>query len=317
MSTVLVTGASGFIGLPVATALVAQGHRVVGLDLVAPATPAQGVQHVLGGLSDVHLIYRLLEQWGVDTIVHGGAISGPMLARDNPYLVCETNVVGTINLMEASRQRGLRRMVQLSSAAAFGATPPAPVADDAPLRAKDLYGASKGAADLLLEAYRRQYGLDVIALRIANAYGPGRRTRCAVRSMVANALAGRPTHFDWGADQARPYLYIDDTVAAVLAAVRAERAPQFAYNIAGAEFVPMPRVAAAVQAAIPGAVISFQPGLDGLGYQREALDLRAAARDLGFRPSVSIETGVRRYVDWMRAQPCVSHGSEEADRAAR
>jgi hypothetical protein len=94
-------------------------------------------------------------------------------------------------------------------------------------------------------------------------------------------------------------------------------APQFAYNIAGAEFVPMPRVAAAVQAAIPGAVISFQPGLDGLGYQREALDLRAAARDLGFRPSVSIEAGVQRYVDWMRSQPCVARGGEEADRAAR
>lgn len=105
-----------------------------------------------------------------------------MLARDNPYLVCETNVVGTIHLMEAARQRKVGRFVFLSSASAFGTTPPAPVPDDAPLRPQDLYGATKGACDLLLQGYRLQYGLDAIALRISNAYGPGRRTRCAVRT---------------------------------------------------------------------------------------------------------------------------------------
>jgi len=297
--TILLTGASGFIGHAAARALATLGHTVVGLDVALPEVPIEGVDHLQSGLADVHFLYRLLDERAIDTIVHAGAISGPMLARDNPYLVCETNVVGTIHLMEAARQRKVGRFVFLSSASAFGTTPPAPVPDDAPLRPQDLYGATKGACDLLLQGYRLQYGLDAIALRISNAYGPGRRTRCAVRTMVANALAGKPTHFEWGADQARPYLFIDDAVDAVLAAVSAPPTPQYAYNVSGPDFMPMPAVADAVRSVIPGAEITFEPGVDSLGYRREALDLRAAARDLGFAPKVSVAEGIRRYAEWM------------------
>lgn len=300
----LVTGAGGFIGRPVCAALLDQGIPVVGLDLQPHAmeTPP-GLTWISGSVANPQLLHQLFLEHHFGSVIHTGGISGPMLARETPYVVCEANVIGTIHLLEVCRQHGVRRLVHLSSAAAYGHTPPAPVPDDAPLRAKDLYGASKGAGDLLAEAYRHQYGLDVIGLRIANAYGPGRATRCAIRTMILDALAGRPTHFDWGADQSRPYLFIDDAVQAVLAAWNTRNARQYAYNISGAEWVPMPRIAELVREQLPDAEIRFQPGLDALGYRREALDLTAAERDLGFVPRIDIRTGIARTIQAMQHQP--------------
>ena len=297
----LVTGSSGFIGLPVARHLAAEGSQVIGLDPVPPPEGDLGFEAMIGDLGDVHHMCRLLAQRGIDTVVHSGAISGPMLARQNPFLICDTNLIGTVNLLEAARVTGVRRFVYCSSASVYGDTLPGPVPDDTPLRPKDLYGATKGACDLILGAYRRQYEVDSVSLRISNAYGPGRRTRCAIKTMVANALAGRPTHFDWGADQCRPYLFIDDAVAAVLAAVAAPTTPQLAYNIAGPECVEMTRIGAIVSRLVDGAEITFEPGLDRLGYRRDALDITAAARDLDFTPKVTIEQGLAAYVAWMSA----------------
>jgi nucleoside-diphosphate-sugar epimerase len=297
----LVTGSSGFIGLPVARHLAAEGGQVIGLDPVPPPEGELGFEAISGDLGDVHRIYRLLAQGEINTVVHCGAISGPMLAREDPFLICDANVIGTINLLEAARMSGVRRFVYCSSASAYGDTLPGPVPDDAPLRPKDLYGATKAASDLILGAYRQQYGVDSVSLRISNAYGPGRRTRCAIRTMVANALAGRPTHFDWGADQCRPYLFIDDAVAAVLAAVAAPTTPQLAYNIAGPECVEMTRIGDIVKRLVGAAEITFEPGLDRLGYKRDALDIAAAARDLDFTPNVTIEQGLAAYVAWISA----------------
>src|SRR5687768_11935199 len=156
---VLVTGAAGFIGYPAMLASAAEGWETTGFDLVRPAEGVTRGEFVTGDFADIHLVYRILRSRNIDTVVHTGGISGPMLARDNPYLVVAANVMGTVNLLEAARSTGVSRLVFLSSAHAYGDTPPPPVPEDAPFRARDMYGASKASADLLLRAYRSQYGL--------------------------------------------------------------------------------------------------------------------------------------------------------------
>src|SRR5258705_7321668 len=151
---VLITGALGFLGYPTALAAAAAGWETTGFDLVEPTTPAPGVQFVRGNFTDIHQIYRVLRERAIDTIIHTGGFSGPMLERDNPYRVCHTNVVGTLNLLEAARVTRIKRFVFLSSAHAYGDTPPAPVSEDAPFKTRDIYGASKASSDLLLRAYR-------------------------------------------------------------------------------------------------------------------------------------------------------------------
>ena len=299
---VLVTGYAGFIGLPVAERLAGQGSRVVGLDLVEPDTLPPRCVAVKGDFGDSELVAALISEHGVDTIVHAGGISGPMLSRDRPTVVWNANVVGTLRLLESARIARLRRLVNCSSAMAYGNTPPAPVPDDAPLEATDLYGATKGAGDLLLRAYRHQYGLDAVSLRISNGYGPRRRTRCAIRTMIEDALDGRSTHMSWGRGYGRAYLYVDDAASAVVAAVNAPRVAQWAYNVAGERFTMMEEVADVVRSLLPGAKITMDAGVDGLGYRREALDIRAADRDLGWRPKFSIERGIATYVDWIKSE---------------
>jgi UDP-glucuronate 4-epimerase len=299
--TVLVTGTSGFFGLPAAEALAAEGYRVIGLDLVRPDVPVS-FETVVNDFSNLHVLYKLLIENNVDTIVHVGGISGPMLARDDPFAICSANVIGTMNLLEAARVTGVERFVYCSSASAYGDTPPPPVSDDPPLRAVDIYSASKGAGDLMLRAYRFQHGLDAISLRISNGYGPRRRTRCAVGIMIRNALDEVPTHLDWGKGYGRSYLYVADGVRAIVAAVKVERTPQWSYNITGSEFRMMEDIAAMVERQIPGAKITLEPGVDTLGYRREQLDISAAARDLGWRPDFTIERGIAAYTEFLKAE---------------
>src|SRR5688572_27695678 len=100
---VLVTGAAGFIGYPALLAAAAEGWETTGFDLVLPTEGVTGVEFVAGDFADMHLVYRTLRSRSIDTVVHTGGISGPMLARDNPCMVVAANVMGTVNLLEASR----------------------------------------------------------------------------------------------------------------------------------------------------------------------------------------------------------------------
>lgn len=303
MQHVLVTGANGMMGRALVPRLLGDGCRVVAHDRDhQDAQAGSAVVTVQGDLRDVHGIYRLFREHSVDTVIHGGGISGPMLLRDDPFQVSEVNVIASIQLLEAARECGIRRFVFLSSAAAYGDTPAGPVGEDAPLRPKDVYGASKGATELLVTGYREQCGLDAVSLRLSNVYGPRRRTSCAIKRMLEDALAGRPSCFDWGAGESRPYCYLGDAVNAVVAACGVGRIGRPAYNVAGPEFVSMERVAEAVRRVLPQAEISLEPGLDGIGYRRDALDLTAAAGDLGFMPAVGIDEGVARYHAWMTSE---------------
>jgi UDP-glucuronate 4-epimerase len=297
---VLITGACGFLGYPAAIAAAAEGWSATGFDLALPPAPAAGVDFMRGDFTDIHRVYRVLRERAIDTIVHAGGFSGPMLERDEPYRVCTTNVVGTLNLLEAARVTGVRRLVFLSSAHAYGDTPPAPVSEDAPFQTRDIYGASKASGDLLLRAYRAQHGLDAVALRISNGYGPRRMTREAIRTMLEDAIAGRPTALDFGGGYGRTFLYVKDAVAAIMAALKAPSLTQSAYNITGGEFAPLERIADIVRTLFPRARIDMAPGVDPLGYRREQLDISAAQRDFGWAPEWTLERGIADYADWLR-----------------
>ena len=297
---VLVTGANGFIGYPTLNAVRDEGWHAVGFDLIDPVEPIGAADFVRGDFTDAHHVYRTLREHSIDTIVHTGGVSGPMLFRDNPFYVCKTNVTGTLNLLEAARAVGIARFVYLSSAQAYGDTPPAPVGESAPLHARDLYGATKAAGDVLLNAYREQYKLDAVALRISFGYGPRRRTSNAILTMLQDALDGRATSLAFGGGSGRQLLYVRDAVSAIIAAVKAPAFKQHAYNISGPDFVTMEEIADIVRRVLPAARITMAPGVEATSYRRERLDISAAQRDFGWIPQWDASRGIADYAAWLR-----------------
>jgi len=228
-------------------------------------------------------------------------VSGPMLARDDPERICRTNIVGTINVLECARTLGVSRVVFCSSCGVYGNTGPAPVGEDAPFAATDIYGASKTAGDMLVRAYAEQHGVDGICRRVSWVYGPRRTTDCVIRTMLSDALTHRTTRLPFGTGFHRQFVFIDDVVEALLAALDIQSVPHRAYNIAGGARPTFDELAELVREIVPGADIALGPGPDPGDYHQELFDISAAARDLGWRPRRDLWHGIEAYAAWLRA----------------
>lgn len=296
---VLVTGAAGFIGRAVCGRLAARGTPLLATDCVSDESAGAVT---LCDLTDIHRLYAITEGREIAGIIHCGAVSGPMLARDNPRALVETNVTGTANVLELARVRGVSRFVLASSAAAFGQTPPGPVPETVLSRPTTVYGGCKLAAESLVGAYAVQCGLDAVSLRLSWVYGPARRTSCVIRTMLEDMLRNRPTHFPFGQDFPRQFVYIDDAAAALVAAFDRPQLPQPIYTITGGEYVTLGELSHIVTKLFPHAQIDLDAGAAPEDDVQQVFDISAAARDLGYRPEVGLREGVRRYAAWLDRQ---------------
>lgn len=291
--TILLTGAAGLIGRALHRRLKERGDTVIATDRL------EGEGILACDLTEVHRLHELAA--GASAILHCGAISGPMVARDNPHLIVQSNIVGTANILELARIRRMRRVVFLSSVSAYGSTPTGvdPVPEHVVLAPSSVYGASKVAGEALVDGYHRQHGVDGINLRPAWVYGPGRTTACAIRTMIQDAQAGRRTHFPFGRDFYRQYVHVEDVADAILLALDAPSFGQRAYTISGDSYLTLTEVAAVVRQVLPMADITMDPGGDPVDDIQARFDISAAERDLGYRPRVTLEDGIRSYAAWL------------------
>jgi UDP-glucuronate 4-epimerase len=299
MSSVLVTGASGFLGAKVVSRLSEAGHHVIGLDPAPGPDPDR--RHVTDDLSDRHRLQDLLGADQVSHVVHCGAISGPMVLADQPERVMDINVVGSINLLQASLNIGVKTLIYCSSVSAVGDFYGAdPISDDYPLRPGNSYGCSKAAMDMVLSGLWKRVPLDLCSLRFTSIYGPGRHTSLVVDDIVTATLRGEPALVDPMTDW--PYVYVDDAADAVVAASFSVGRRQLFYFIAYPEQVTLEElVAAAAQSgANPARLIINDKRARAA---RGPLDISPAQRDFGFAPRVNYREGIRRMIDARLAKP--------------
>jgi UDP-glucuronate 4-epimerase len=295
--TVLVTGAAGLIGHRVRTLLEERGDQAVAIDKWE--SKVEGREVLECDLTDVHSLHRLVMAYRPDAVIHCGAISGPMVARDNPYAIIQNNLVGTANILEIARLHRIRRVVFCSSVTACGPTPTGPVPENIALHPTSVYGATKAAGEHLISAYATQHQVDGVSVRLSWVYGPRRQTACVIRTMLLNAMQKKPTRIPFGADFNRQYIYVEDAVRGLLLSLDSTDLRQRTYFVTGGSFLTIGQIAQVVRTLYPEAEIEISPGPDPDDDVQEIFDISAAQRDLGYRPQFSIEQGIKSYRDWL------------------
>lgn len=311
--TVLITGGAGVIGSWVVRRLVEQGVRPVTYDLRGETTLIKDIvdklDMVAGDVLDLPRILHTVAEYGVQRIIHTAAMLTPE-AQANPHMAVKVNVEGTVNVLEAARITGVRRVVFTSSKGVYGnitgdqAHPTyTPVTEDHPKTPGTVYDATKLAAEHLGLNYWRDYGVDFIALRFAMTYGPGktfRHSKVIPCRIIENAMMGEAISVPQGGDQADDMVYVKDIAQAVVLACYVENPQHRIFNVGTGKGLTLVELGEEVRKVFPKASIQIGPGLDYLGTggsYYSILDISRARRELGYVPKYDLNAAVMDYVE--------------------
>jgi nucleoside-diphosphate-sugar epimerase len=309
---VFITGGHGHIGSWAAGYLAAQGEEVILFDtnpVVPDCLQAVGnrMTFIQGDVRDFpHLVDIFRRRRAeIDGIIHTVGIMGE-LVLDNPHANVHLNIAGTHNVLEIARQFEIPKVVYTSTGAVYGSVSGTIAEDDAPLNPSDLYGATKASCELLGRQYAQSFGIDFRISRVYFCYGPGKLPSRFIRlyRLTFGALEGLTgLHMDAGADQRLDFVYIEDAARGTALLYQAEDPPHAVYNIATGVSTSLERmIALSRQHSAFDVEVSVGPGV--LMKRCEALDISRARKELGFAPRFDVETGIRRYADWMRSKGC-------------
>jgi dTDP-glucose 4,6-dehydratase len=303
---VLVTGGAGFIGSHLVDALLERGDRVTVLDRLSAGGSRANIAHheadprlrfVLGDVRDPAIVGSLVAE--ADAVVHAAAETHVDRSIDHPAEFLSTNVLGTEQLLEAVRAHDVR-MLMVSTDEVYGAGDPAGgrFDEDAPLRPRSPYAASKAAADMLCAAAVLTYGAQVIVVRGTNAFGP-RQIERVVPTFAINALRGLPVPLYGRGEQRREFLYVQDWVLGALTALD-HGAPGAVYNIGEGHELANAELAARIceLAGASADLIEFVPDRPGHDFRYGVRSDRLLA--LGWRPAWTFDVALEHTVEWYR-----------------
>jgi UDP-glucose 4-epimerase len=290
VTTVLVTGGTGFLGRHIVSELTAEDVTVISYNRDHSVSSHPKLIAVQGELFDIPKLCRTLADHRVDRVIHTAAQSHPEISIDLPVTTFAANVDGTLAVFEAARMSpSTRRIVNLSSECAYGHHDETSfVTESSRTLPNTPYGVTKVATELLGRVYSSVYGLDVVSLRVSEIYGHGLTMPEVLMEMLCAAEQGEPFRLDAGAIHRFQFVHVSDVARATMLASAKSALPQYVYNITGGEQVTLAEAAGLVRSRFPDADISIGPGYLP-GWDRQGLfDISAAERDFGYRPAMSV-----------------------------
>jgi dTDP-glucose 4,6-dehydratase len=308
---VLVTGAGGFIGSHLVEALVAAGKQVrafvryngrsdAGLLGDLPRETRDAVEIIFGDLRDGHAIFDAAR--GVDTIYHLGALIAIPYSYVHPRETIETNVIGTLNVLEAAREHGVRRVVHTSTSEVYGTARFVPITEEHPLQGQSPYSASKIGADKIVESFHLSFGLPVVTIRPFNTYGPRQSARAVIPATIVQALT-QPVVRLGDLRPTRDLNFVADTARGFILAGEAEAAIGRTINLANNDEISIGALAEKIIALV-GRPLSIESDTSRLRPSNSEVfrlhgDNRLARELLGWEPQIGLDEGLRRTIAWI------------------
>ena len=307
---ILVTGGAGFIGSHLAEKLLSLGHNVVILDdfndFYDPRIKRQNIAAVAKDVAIHHLDLRdsgavrnLFHREKFEAIAHLAARAGVRPSIQNPQLYYDTNVDGTLHLLDAARVTGIERFLFASSSSVYGNSKIVPFSEDRQLiQTLSPYGATKIAGEFLCSTYSHLYGIRVVALRYFTVYGPRQRPDLAIHQFTQKIHAGKPIDQFGDGTTRRDYTYIDDIIQGTMAAFKYD-GPMFdIFNLGESETIQLRDLIAGIENALGEKAkinrLPEQPGDMPVTYA----DISKARKLLGYNPSTRLSDGLPRFIEW-------------------
>jgi UDP-glucuronate 4-epimerase len=318
--TTLVTGAAGFIGYHVARKLADRGERVIGIDNLSESYGFELKRRRLVQLSmyrnlrfqkvelgDAGALSDALKGEPIDIVVHLAAQPNVRLGVESPHAYLNSNVLGHLNLLEYFRDTRdiLQKLIYTSSSSVYGSRNHIPFHEGARTEhPSSLYGVTKKSQEMISEVYSELFGIPQIALRLFSVYGPWGRPDMAYWLFTDAILTGKPIHLYSSSETRRDFTYIDDVVAAILAVIDAPAATgseaHRVYNVGSGSPVPIAELIAMLEAIIGKRTVIETTPVNAGEMEVTYADISAIEADFGYRPRVSLEEGLKRFVDWFR-----------------
>ena len=313
MAQYLVTGAAGFIGARTSELLIKAGHSVAGIDNMNdaydPRVKAYRLQklQVLPGftfhkldISNKSIIDSFKEE-KFDGVINLAARAGVRASVKDPWVYVESNMIGTLNMLEICRQTGTRKFIIASTSSMYGEDPPYPTPDSAsssePLQP---YAASKKGAEAMCHAYHHLYGIDVTVVRFFTVYGPAGRPDLSIFRFVKWISEGQPVHVNGDGEQSRAFTYIDDIARGVIAALKP--LDYEIINLGGHEVITINNLVKLIEEIVGKKAIVEHGPPDLADMRSNWADVSKAGELLGWEPQFDLRSGIEKLVEWYNAE---------------
>jgi len=306
--TYLITGGAGFIGSALAHELVARGERVRVLDNLATGNKKNladivgRVEFVAADICDLPAVERAMQ--GVDYVLHQAALPSVPRSVQDPLSSHRANADGTINVLWAAKQAGVKRLVYAASSSAYGDTPTLPKVESMIPNPLSPYAVNKLLGEYYNKVFHRCYGLETVSLRYFNIFGPRQDPTSpysGVLSLFITKLLNKQTPTIYGdGEQSRDFNFVANAVQANLLACIAPNAPGNVYNVGTGSRYTLNQTLAMLAKIIGVEPRAEYTALRAGDIRDSQADITAARRDLGYDPKVTFEEGLRQTVDWYR-----------------